>query len=140
MGCLICLNVLYVLLFWHLLPTCLKLLFYYINRYNFLDKSVGLSSLFEIRGSVVNSASSVVETQQPLCVPGLEGFLIPSKTRGHILKLIDGNTALVRWEVHNSDLLFSTVFLNFFCRISHGNWDLWSVLPGYWYLWIILVI
>ncbi|XP_074329282.1 uncharacterized protein LOC141666927 isoform X2 [Apium graveolens] len=71
--------------------------------YNFLEKSVGLSSLCEINGgSVVNSASSVVETQRPLCVPGLEGFLIPSKTRGHILKLIDGNTALVRWECTQS--------------------------------------
>lgn len=77
--------------------------FHYINRYNFLEKSVGLSSLFEIsRGSVVNSASSSVETQRPLCVPGLEGFLIPSKTRGRILKLIDGNTSLVRWEVLDS--------------------------------------
>ncbi|XP_017258211.1 uncharacterized protein LOC108227529 isoform X3 [Daucus carota subsp. sativus] len=71
--------------------------------YNFLEKSVGLSSLFEIsRGSVVNSASSFVETQRPLCVPGLEGFLIPSKTRGRILKLIDGNTSLVRWECKQS--------------------------------------
>lgn len=101
MMCPICLNFHYVLAF--LLQICLKLFSYYLNRYNFLDKSVGLSSLCEISGSsVVNSASSVVETQRPLCVPGLEGFLIPCKTRGHVFKLIDGYTALVRWEVHDS--------------------------------------
>lgn len=74
--------------------------------YNFLDKSVGLSSLFETsRGSVVDNSSQIVETQQPLSVPGIEGFLIPSKTRGHVLKLIDGDTALVRWECTQSGVL-----------------------------------
>ncbi|KAK1374984.1 hypothetical protein POM88_031177 [Heracleum sosnowskyi] len=43
-----------------------------------------------------------VDCFNTLRVPGLEGFLIPSKTRGHILKLIDGNTALVRWECTQS--------------------------------------
>ncbi|KAA8536013.1 hypothetical protein F0562_028491 [Nyssa sinensis] len=33
------------------------------------------------------------------------GLLIPSKTRGHVLKVIDGNTALVRWEYTQSGLL-----------------------------------
>lgn len=72
-----------------------------VNRYNFLDKYVGISSLFEITSeSLVDSASQAVETQLPLHVPGADSLIIPSKTRGHVLKVIDGNTALVRWEVN----------------------------------------
>lgn len=49
---------------------------------------------------MVDRVSQIVETQLPLCVPGLEGLLIPIGTRGHVLKMIDGKTALVRWEVN----------------------------------------
>ncbi|GMP64171.1 hypothetical protein CsSME_00025565 [Camellia sinensis var. sinensis] len=41
---------------------------------------------------------TIVETRLPLYIPGVEGLLIPSNTRGHILKVVDGNTALIRWE------------------------------------------
>lgn len=47
----------------------------------------------------MDNISQIVETQLPLHVPGVEGLLVPSKTRGHVLRMIDGNTALVRWEV-----------------------------------------
>uniref|UniRef100_A0A2N9H720 Uncharacterized protein n=1 Tax=Fagus sylvatica TaxID=28930 RepID=A0A2N9H720_FAGSY len=70
-----------------------------IPLYNFLDKSVGISSLFEINSdSLVDNISQIVETHLPVHVPGVEGLFIPSKTRGHVLKVIGGNTALVRWE------------------------------------------
>ncbi|KAJ6409886.1 hypothetical protein OIU84_009385 [Salix udensis] len=74
--------------------------------YNFLDKYVGVSTLFEITSeSLVDRASQVVETQLPLQVPGADSLIIPSKTRGHVLKVIDGNTALVRWEYEQSGVL-----------------------------------
>ncbi|XP_011046730.1 PREDICTED: uncharacterized protein LOC105141252 isoform X1 [Populus euphratica] len=74
--------------------------------YNFLDKYVGVSSLVEITSeSLVDSASQAVETQLPLHVPGADSLVIPSKTRGHVLKVIDGNTALVRWEYAQSGVL-----------------------------------
>lgn len=67
--------------------------------FDFLDKSVGISSLFEINSStLVDHIPEIVETQQPLPVPGMEGLLIPCKTRGHVLKVVGGNTVLVRWE------------------------------------------
>ncbi|XP_070662726.1 uncharacterized protein [Malus domestica] len=66
--------------------------------YNFLDKSLGISSLVEINGSFGEDRSQIVETHLPLHVPGFEGLVIPSKTCGHILRLVSGNTALVRWE------------------------------------------
>ncbi|XP_021609697.1 uncharacterized protein LOC110613074 isoform X3 [Manihot esculenta] len=74
--------------------------------YNFLDKSVGISSLFEITNECwLDNVLQIVETNHPLHVPGVEGLLIPSKTRGHVLKVIGGNTALVRWEYMQSGLL-----------------------------------
>lgn len=71
-----------------------------MNRYNFLDKSVGISTLFEVTNdSLLNNISEIVETRLALHVPGVEGLLIPSRTRGHVLKIVGGSTALVRWEV-----------------------------------------
>ncbi|KAL0739663.1 hypothetical protein Bca4012_015873 [Brassica carinata] len=67
--------------------------------YNFLDKSVGISTSFDITSdSLVDEASQLVETSQPLQIPGLEGLVIPSNTRGRILRVINENTCLVRWE------------------------------------------
>ncbi|XP_057748155.1 uncharacterized protein LOC130967358 isoform X2 [Arachis stenosperma] len=67
--------------------------------YNFLDKSVGVSSLFEISSdSQVDDASHMVEARQAVQVPGVEGFFIPPGTRGRVLKFVGEDTALVRWE------------------------------------------
>ncbi|XP_065865698.1 uncharacterized protein [Euphorbia lathyris] len=74
--------------------------------YNFLDKSVGISSLFQVTNeSLMDDMSQIVETNLPLPVPGVESLFIPRKTRGHVLKVIGGNTALVRWEYAQSGLL-----------------------------------
>ncbi|KVH88159.1 hypothetical protein Ccrd_024450 [Cynara cardunculus var. scolymus] len=74
--------------------------------YRFLDKSVGLSTLVELRGNLgIDKNPSFVDTQLPLCVPGLEGLQIPKNTRGRVLKVIDDNTALVRWEYTQSGVL-----------------------------------
>ncbi|XP_058213125.1 uncharacterized protein LOC131325082 isoform X1 [Rhododendron vialii] len=74
--------------------------------YNFLDKSVGISSVFEIsNASLIDEVSQIVETSLPLSIPGVDGLLIPSNTRGHILKVIDGNAALIRWEYGQSGVL-----------------------------------
>ncbi|XP_059297405.1 uncharacterized protein LOC132050256 isoform X2 [Lycium ferocissimum] len=71
--------------------------------FNFLDKSTGLSSPVDISScSVVDDASQTVMVAQPLHLPGIEGLVIPSGTRGHLLKMIDRNIALVRWEFSQS--------------------------------------
>lgn len=71
-----------------------------MNRYSFLDKSVGLSTLVELSGNHgTNNNARIIETRLPLRVPGFDGLQIPRDTRGHVLKFIDDNTALVRWEV-----------------------------------------
>lgn len=62
--------------------------------------------MFEITSeSLVDGFSQLVETHEPLHIPGVEGLLIPSKTRGHVLKVFGGNTALVRWEVNGEQVL-----------------------------------
>lgn len=70
------------------------------GRYNFVEKSLGISSLVEIDNrSLVDEDSQSVETVSPLPVPGMEGVVIPRHTRGHVIRMVGGNTALVRWEV-----------------------------------------
>lgn len=87
--------------------SCLGILFCinipgsFLSRFNFLDKSTGLSTPFEIKsGSVVDAVSKIVETQSPLHVAGVEGLVIPAKSRGQVLRMLDDNCALVRWEVN----------------------------------------
>ncbi|CAN4119728.1 unnamed protein product [Withania somnifera] len=71
--------------------------------FNFLDKSTGLSSPVGIDScSIVDDASQTVMVVQPLHPPGIEGLIIPGGTRGHLLKMIDTSTALVRWELSQS--------------------------------------
>ncbi|XWS67769.1 hypothetical protein CRYUN_Cryun04dG0033700 [Craigia yunnanensis] len=74
--------------------------------YNFLDKSTGISSLFDITSeSLLDRTSQIVETQHPMRIPGVDGLHIPSRTHGHILKVVGGKTALVRWE-HRKSAVF----------------------------------
>lgn len=72
-----------------------------LSRFNFLDKSTGLSTPFEIRnGSVVDAVSKVVETHSPLHIAVVEGLVVPGKSRGKVLRMLDENCGLVRWEVN----------------------------------------
>ncbi|XP_010446393.1 PREDICTED: uncharacterized protein LOC104729180 isoform X2 [Camelina sativa] len=74
--------------------------------YNFLDKSVGVSTLFDITSdSPTDDACQLVETSRPVHIPGLEGLVIPSNTRGRILRINSENTGLVRWEYSLSGII-----------------------------------
>ncbi|KAL9238373.1 hypothetical protein vseg_012803 [Gypsophila vaccaria] len=74
--------------------------------YNYLEKSVGISSMLDISSSLsVGEIPQIVETQLPLRIPGVEGLFIPSRTRGRILRMIDSKTAVVRWEYKQSGVL-----------------------------------
>ena len=82
---------------------------HFFNRYNFLNRSVGISSLFEI-----SSDLEVVEALQAVQVPGVEGFFIPAGTRGRVLRVVGENTALVRWEVN-----YANIVTNLLCFSLH---------------------
>lgn len=87
----------------------------YFNRYNFLDRSVGISSLFEISSNLqADDVSHIVEAQQAVQVPGIEGLFVPSGTRGCVLKVVGENTALVRWEVNYPNIVINLLCFNFF--------------------------
>ncbi|GER50288.1 hypothetical protein STAS_27578 [Striga asiatica] len=74
--------------------------------FNFLDKSVGLSTPVGLRGDAVLDASSkIVEIHSPLHVADAEGLVIPSKSKGQVLRMIDENCALVRWKYTESGVL-----------------------------------
>jgi hypothetical protein len=73
----------------------------FFNRYTFLDSSVGISSLFEISSDLLaDDVYHILEAQQEVQVPGIEGLFVPSGTRGRVLKVVGEKTALVRWEVN----------------------------------------
>ncbi|KAL5055383.1 hypothetical protein RYX36_036065 [Vicia faba] len=68
--------------------------------YTFLDRSVGISSLFEISSDLLaNDVYHILEAQQAVQVPGIEGLFVPSGTRGRVLKVVGEKTSLVRWEL-----------------------------------------
>ncbi|XP_061362673.1 uncharacterized protein LOC133306382 isoform X2 [Gastrolobium bilobum] len=74
--------------------------------YNFLDRSVGISSLFEISSDLqADGVSGIVEARKAVRVPGIEGLFIPAGTHGRVLKVVGENTVLVRWEYATSGLL-----------------------------------
>ncbi|XP_011088558.1 uncharacterized protein LOC105169752 [Sesamum indicum] len=75
--------------------------------FNFLDKSVGLSTPLEISSdSAVDAVvPEIIETRYPLKVAGIEGLIIPSKSRGQVMRMIDKKYALVRWEYTESGVL-----------------------------------
>ncbi|KAL5706010.1 hypothetical protein ACHQM5_024227 [Ranunculus cassubicifolius] len=73
--------------------------------YNYLDRSIGISSLFEISGDIYEeNCFQMIETPQPFHVPEVEDLLIPGRTQGRVLKVIDKNTALIQWEYKQSGI------------------------------------
>ncbi|KAF7807325.1 nucleoporin NUP188-like protein [Senna tora] len=86
--------------------------------YNFLDKSVGVSTLFEISNDSLLNGSHIVEARQPVCVHGIEGLFILVGTCGHVLKAIGENTALVRWKEHHIQIGYGSMTV-----IVYGDQD-----------------
>lgn len=79
------------------------------SRYNFLNKAVQITSSFEIRKrSYVDESSNIIMIYLPMRIPGFEGLIIPGGTRGRVLRMLHGNTAVVRWEVNIINVVFSS--------------------------------
>ena len=69
----------------------------------------GLTTLYAVSRSVTDNMNyrDQIETHSPISIPGIEGIAIPSGSHGYILKLLEDDAALVRWEVKY--LFYSTV-------------------------------
>ncbi|KAH0451385.1 hypothetical protein IEQ34_018684 [Dendrobium chrysotoxum] len=87
--------------------------------YNFLEKMNGMASLFESPcGSPLMDVYDLVYAHQRIPVPGVEGLFISPGTCGQILKVIDVNIALVRWECAHSGVYLLVLRL---AQMSHSN-------------------
>lgn len=93
----------------------------FLNRFNYLDKMSGITTLIEFpSGYVGKNIFDTVETHHPIVIPGVEGLMIPSGTCGHILKVLTPNIGLIRWEASCIFLLG----LNEFISLLH-----WIIYP-----------
>uniref|UniRef100_A0A1D1YTL0 Nucleoporin NUP188 n=1 Tax=Anthurium amnicola TaxID=1678845 RepID=A0A1D1YTL0_9ARAE len=71
--------------------------------FNFLCSMDHVNSLYDIRGnSYASGNNEIVETPNLLHVEGFDLLTIPSGTQGHVLKVIDDNTAIVQWKCAHS--------------------------------------
>ncbi|KAG0491610.1 hypothetical protein HPP92_005008 [Vanilla planifolia] len=96
--------------------------------YSFLDKMHGMTLLFEVpSGSCCTGVYEIVKAHYRIPVPGLDGVFIPLGARGQILKFVDDNIALVRWECAHSGVY---VLLLRMAQLSHssGQDDMFPIL------------
>lgn len=61
----------------------------------------GVTTLYAIPSTVADSANycDQIEIRHPISIPGIEGITIPCGSHGYILKVLEDDVALVRWEV-----------------------------------------
>lgn len=74
--------------------------------YDFLYKMTKITTLFQSDGfSYENNDSKTVQAHISLQVPGAYGLIIPVGTIGHIMKMVNEDVILVRWESMHSGIL-----------------------------------
>lgn len=61
----------------------------------------GVTTVYAIPCCVAENMSygQQVESNHPVSIPGIEGIMIPRGTNGYILKVLQEDSTLVRWEV-----------------------------------------
>ena len=61
----------------------------------------GVTTPYATPASVPDSVDycDQIEIHHPISIPGMEGITLPHGTRGYILKILEDDVALVRWEV-----------------------------------------
>lgn len=74
--------------------------------YDFLYKMTKIATLFQSNGiSYENNDSRTVQAHISLQVPGASGLVIPVGTIGHVMKVVNEDVILVRWESMHSGIL-----------------------------------
>ncbi|WVZ58174.1 hypothetical protein U9M48_008470 [Paspalum notatum var. saurae] len=81
--------------------------------YNYLERMNGVTTIYAIPSSVAENVSCghQIESHHPVRIPGIEGITIPCGTHGYILKVLQGDAALVRWEFPHSGVFFLLITL-----------------------------
>ncbi|CAM0911170.1 unnamed protein product [Alopecurus aequalis] len=81
--------------------------------YNYLERMNGVTTQYATHGSVPDSVNycDQIEVHHPLSIPGMDGITLPQGTRGYILKILEDDVALVRWEFPHSGVFILLVTL-----------------------------
>ncbi|XP_031493788.1 uncharacterized protein LOC116259924 isoform X2 [Nymphaea colorata] len=85
---------------------------------NYLDKIASITMNFEVSGNYIREDFQVLQAQQPIAVPGIEGLVIPTGTMGQVLKVGSDKVALVRWEFMHSGMLILLLRLACIFRVE----------------------
>ncbi|XP_066386529.1 uncharacterized protein [Miscanthus floridulus] len=80
--------------------------------YNYLERMNGVTTIYTIP-SVADGVGygHQIESHHPVSIPGIEGITIPRGTHGYILKVLQEDTVLVRWEFPHSGVFFLLITL-----------------------------
>lgn len=81
--------------------------------YNYLERMNGVTTLYATPGSVSDTVNycDQIELHHPISIPGIEGITLPCGTHGYILKVLEDDVALVRWEFPHSGVFILLVTL-----------------------------
>ncbi|XP_062200605.1 uncharacterized protein LOC133903312 isoform X2 [Phragmites australis] len=81
--------------------------------YNYLERMNGVTTSYAISNSVADNVNyrHQIEIHHPISIPGIEGIAIPRGSHGYILKVLQEDAALVRWEFPHSGVFFLLITL-----------------------------
>ncbi|KAF0930438.1 hypothetical protein E2562_032778 [Oryza meyeriana var. granulata] len=81
--------------------------------YNYLERMNGVTTLYSVPNIVTDNVNyrDQIEIHCPISIPGIEGITIPGGSHGYILKVLEDDVALVRWEFPHSGVFFLLVIL-----------------------------
>ncbi|ONM00825.1 hypothetical protein ZEAMMB73_Zm00001d030340 [Zea mays] len=80
--------------------------------YNYLERMNGVTTIYTIP-CVADGVGygHQIESHHPVSIPSIEGITIPQGTHGYILKVLQEDTTLVRWEFPHSGVSFLLITL-----------------------------
>lgn len=81
--------------------------------FNYLERMNGVTTLYAVPRSDTDNVNyhDQIEIHSPISIFGIEGTTIPGGSHGYILKVLEDDVALVRWEFPHSGVLFLLVIL-----------------------------
>ncbi|CAN6324272.1 unnamed protein product [Urochloa humidicola] len=81
--------------------------------YDYLERMNGVTTIYAIPCHVAENVSygHQIESHHPVSIPGIEGIRVPCGNRGYILKVLQDDAVLVRWEFPHSGVFFLLVTL-----------------------------
>ncbi|XP_040384027.1 uncharacterized protein LOC102721481 isoform X2 [Oryza brachyantha] len=81
--------------------------------YSYLERMNGVTTLYAVPSGIKDNVNyyDQIETHRPISIPSIEGITVPVGSHGYILKVLEDDVALVRWEFPHSGVFFVLVIL-----------------------------